>query len=138
MEYALDTNTMIHLMLETNSVWERSVKAQESGARLIVPPIVHYEIRRGLLIRPSRKRNMAYAIICDYCSLEDMSADAWELAAKIYAELYEKRFSVEDADILIAAFCMANGYTLVTDNIKDFENIEGLTVENWVARASQN
>jgi len=138
MEYALDTNTMIHLMLETNSVWERSVKAQESGARLIVPPIVHYEIRRGLLIRPNRKRNMAYSIICDYCSLEDMSADAWELAAKIYAELYEKRFSVEDADILIAAFCMANGYTLVTDNIKDFENIEGLTVENWVARASQN
>ena len=134
MKYALDTNTIIHLMRETDAVWENSVKAQESGARLVVPPFVHYEIRRGLLIRPSRKREKAYSIICDYCTLEDMHVDAWELAAKIYAELYEKRFSVEDADILIAAFCIVNGYTLVTDNIKDFENIEGLTVENWVVR----
>ena len=134
MEYALDTNTIIHLMLETNSVWESSVKAQEGGARLIVPPCVHYEMRRGLLIRPSRKRNAAYSMICDNCTLGDMSVNAWELAARIYAELYEKRFSVNDADILIAAFCMVNGYTLVTDNVKDFENIDGLTVENWVVR----
>ena len=134
MKYALDTNTIIHLMRETNSVWENSVKAQKSGARLIVPPFVHYEIRRGLLIRPSRKRDKAYSMICDNCTLGDMNADTWELAAKIYAELYEKRFSVEDADILIAAFCIVNGYTLVTDNRKDFENIEGLTIENWVVR----
>ena len=34
----------------------------------------------------------------------------------------EKRDRVGDDDIFIAAFCLYNGYTLVTRNSKDFEN----------------
>jgi len=37
-----------------------------------------------------------------------------------------------DADILIAAHCIVNGYTLITHNTKHFENIEGLLLENWI------
>ena len=37
----------------------------------------------------------------------------------------------EDADILIAAFCLHNNYILVTDNIKHFKNIKGLNTVNW-------
>ena len=61
-----------------------------------------------------------------------MTFNVWLCAARIYAELYTKRFTITDADILIAAFCMENGYTLVTANIKDFENIDGLQIVNWV------
>ncbi len=58
--------------------------------------------------------------------------EGWENAANIYAELYRKRFTVKDADIVIAAFCLANGYTLVTNNISDFKNIDGLQFIDWV------
>ena len=132
MEYALDTNTIIHLMRGTPSVRENREKAQKSGARFIIPPFVNYEIRRGLIIKPIPAHEKAYAVICDNCSLEDMTADVWEHAARIYAELYAKHFTVKDADILIAAFCMVNGYTLITANTKDFENIDGLQFVNWV------
>ena len=132
MEYAFDTNSIIHLMRGTASVRDKREKEQKNGARFIIPPFVNYEIRRGLIIKPIPAHEKAYAVICNNCSLEEMTADVWERAARIYAELYTKHFTVKDADILIAAFCITNGYSLVTANTKDFENIDNLQFVNWV------
>jgi tRNA(fMet)-specific endonuclease VapC len=45
--------------------------------------------------------------------------------------LKKKGFTVGSNDIIIAAWSMLAGAILVTDNIKDFENIDGLKTENW-------
>ena len=37
----------------------------------------------------------------------------------------------QDRDKMIAAHCRSLGFTLVTDNVKDFEYIEGLEVLTW-------
>lgn len=132
MDYALDTNTIIHLMRGTPSVRERREHATKQNARLIIPPYVDYEVRRGLIIKPVPAHDKAYGIIRDNCILEDMPPLAWVRAAHIYAELYSKRFTVKDADIIIAAFCLIKGYTLATNNTADFENIDGLFIEDWV------
>ena len=131
-EYAFDTNIIIHLMRGTESVHENRKQAQASGARFVIPPFANYEVRRGLLIKSNPAHERAYSVICENCFLENMTADIWECASKIYAELYQKRFTVKDADILIAAFCIVNNYVLVTNNTKDFENIDGLQLINWV------
>jgi len=132
MDYCFDTNTIIHLMRGTPVVRKNREKAQKNGSRFIISPFVSYEILRGLIIKPIPAHEKAYAIICDNCSLEEMTTETWECAAQIYAELYIKHYTVKDADIIIAAFCMINGYTLVTANTKDFENIDGLQLVNWV------
>ena len=132
MDYALDTNTVIHLMRGTKSAESSIERARSNGARFFIPYAVHYEVRRGLIIKPIPKYEKAYAIICANCSIQSITDEVWERAARIYAELYAKRFTVADADILIAAFCVLNDYTLVTDNKKDFENIDGLKFENWI------
>ena len=131
MDFAFDTNTVIHLMSGTQTVKANREKAQKSGARFYLPPFVNYEIRRGLIIKPIPSHEKAYAVIFNNCVLGEMTVDGWERAANIYAELYAKRFTVKDADIVIAAFCMVNGYTLVTANTKDFENMDGLQFVNW-------
>ena len=41
---------------------------------------------------------------------------------------------VEDFDLLIAASARARDLILVTDNVRHFQNISGLEVENWVKR----
>jgi predicted nucleic acid-binding protein len=75
---------------------------------------------------------MAYTIICNNCFIDEMTVDVWMCGARIYADLYEKRFTVGDSDILIAAYCIVNDCTLVTANTKDYENIDGLSIVNWV------
>ncbi len=38
---------------------------------------------------------------------------------------------LDDLDILIASTAIRMGYTLVTHNLRHFERIDGLTVEDW-------
>ena len=39
---------------------------------------------------------------------------------------------LEDADLQIAAICLAHDLTLVTGNVRHFERVPGLRVENWL------
>ena len=34
--------------------------------------------------------------------------------------------------MLIAAQCKAGEYTLVTNNVKEFERVPGIKIDNWV------
>jgi predicted nucleic acid-binding protein len=61
----------------------------------------------------------------------EMSLTAWEAAAEIYGYTRKAGNSIEDTDILLAAFCIVNNYTLVTNNEKHFKGIDGLIFENW-------
>ena len=40
----------------------------------------------------------------------------------------------DEFDILIGATAIENKLILVTDNIKDFERLEGVKIENWFKR----
>ena len=51
MDYAFDTNTIVHLMIGTASVRQNRDKARSnSSSKFIIPPFMQYEIERGLLI----------------------------------------------------------------------------------------
>ena len=52
-------------------------------------------------------------------------------AAEIYAYLKKGGILIEDADILIASIALVEDLVLVTDNIRHFERIKGLEIENW-------
>lgn len=59
-----------------------------------------------------------------------------EAAARAYAELRVELEAVgrrlDDADLRIAAICVARDLTLVTGNVRHFERVPGLRVENWL------
>jgi len=76
----------------------------------------------------------AYYFLRNNCITKEMTESVWVRAAHIYADLKSKGFKVkgQDADILIAAFCIESGYTLVTNNTNDFKNIDNLQMEDWV------
>ena len=52
--------------------------------------------------------------------------------AEIKADLEIKGFPLADADILIAATCFSRCNKLITGNIKHFNRIDNLTIENWI------
>ncbi|MCL2169869.1 MAG: PIN domain-containing protein [Defluviitaleaceae bacterium] len=129
--YALDANIIIRIIRRDEFIMEHWRKAVKSGTRLVISPVVDYEIQKGFEYRPSLKQQQTYDTVKDYCKIHDITTKTWQRAARIYAELRRRGFTVGDSDILIAAFCLENGYTLVTRNTKDFENIEGLKIVDW-------
>lgn len=40
----------------------------------------------------------------------------------------------DDFDLLIACTSVVNGMIMVTENLKDFKNIKGISIENWIVR----
>jgi len=60
------------------------------------------------------------------------SVDSAEHFGRIKSDLKSKGAIIEDFDIIIASIAMANDCVLVTNNVKHFQRIENLTLENWL------
>jgi predicted nucleic acid-binding protein len=131
MIYALDTNIITFMLKDDSTVLRQADLATKKGHELLIPPIVDYEIRRGLASKQYEKRLDKFEQLQQILSIGAFDLTVWRKAAQIYASLREQGKLVEDADIFIAAFCIVGGYTLVTDNVKHFERIEGLKFVNW-------
>ena len=131
MAYALDTNTIILYLRNDSSVMQKFDESYLQGHDFIVPKVVDYEMRRGFQIKSAPNKESAYDIFIQEFYVAELDNAVWDKAKDIYAELYLQHFTVGDLDILIAATCLANGYTLVTTNKKDFENIDGLEIVDW-------
>ena len=66
------------------------------------------------------------------CEILGIDSAVMEKASDIYVALKQSGRLIEDADILIAAIAMVNDLVLVTDNIRHFNRIDGLQIENWM------
>jgi tRNA(fMet)-specific endonuclease VapC len=131
MVYALDTNIIIHYLRNDANVHHNFKNAVMQGNGFVVPKMVDYELRRGFHIVSAPKKEAAYKIFTEHCSVSEMDTGSWERAIQVYMDLYKKRRTVGEIDILIAAFCLENECTLVTNNTADFENIDGLRLVDW-------
>ena len=132
MIYALDTNTISYWLQKNEIVTERLNRAIKQGNTIIIPPSAYYEIRRGFKHKASPGKEFAFSLICKSYGIGEMSLAVWEQAADIYAKTRQNGNPIEDTDILIAAFCIVNNYTLVTNNVKHFKDIDGLIFKNWI------
>ena len=129
--YAVDTN-IISFMLRGDKKLQTKVLQEVSGGNdVIIPPIVYYEIKRGLIDYHAPAKLAAFEKLCGMLGAVDMDTKTLDIAAGIYAALKKVGKLIEDSDILIAASCIAHGYTLVTNNTKHFTGITGLNLEDW-------
>jgi len=131
MVYALDTNIIIRYLRDDSNVRQNFNAKVLEGHDLIIPKIVDYEMRRGFLVMFAPKKETAYKILTERCEVVEMSSYSWGRAEQTYASLYHKGFTIGELDILIAATCLENNFTLVTNNTKHFQNIEGLLMVDW-------
>jgi predicted nucleic acid-binding protein len=134
MTYALDTNTVIMYLRNLPAVLNSFDNTVKQGDKIVIPEPVHYEIKRGFRILSAVKKERVYNELISAegnCCVKTMDALCWRRAEHIYAELYRKGFTVGELDILIAAICIENNCTLVTNNEKHFKDINGLLYQNW-------
>ncbi len=71
------------------------------------------------------KHNIHYSA----AALQDLD-DIWSYVAR---ELQNVSAAERLLNLLIAAHARAAGLTIVTNNTREFDRVDGLTVENWAA-----
>ncbi|MCL2350581.1 MAG: PIN domain-containing protein [Defluviitaleaceae bacterium] len=131
MRYALDANIVIKYLRKDIKVVNKIRSMILDGHDLFIPIVADYEIKRGFYISGSFAKMRAYENLKRECKVIQINDTTWRDAVEVYAELYHKRLTVGEMDMLIAAICLENDCILVTNNITDFENIEGLKLEDW-------
>lgn len=129
--YALDTNILSYLLKNDERVCSSLRGELVAGNTCIIPPVAYYEIRRGLLYVNAVAKLGYFDELCLDFPVGVMNRPAWDETAALYAKLRRNGQIREDADLFIAAFCLVGGYTLVTNNIRHFAMIDGLSYTNW-------
>jgi len=132
MTYVLDANIVSYFIQENTQVISKFRSALEAGESFVISPVTYYEIMRGFKHKSSPKKEKSFTYMCSIYPIGEMSFNIWEKAADIYGTTRQAGNPIEDTDILIAAFCIENGYKLVTNNAKHFDRIDGLEYVNWM------
>jgi tRNA(fMet)-specific endonuclease VapC len=132
MLYLLDTNTCIYFL---NRSSERIISQfkKYSPSEIMLSSITVAELFYGAQKSKSRKRN--WAVVEDFVSnfgIVPFDEKTCQTYAKTRASLEKAGVPIGPMDLLIASISLANNFILVTNNIKEFRQVKGLKLENWV------
>ena len=131
--YMLDTNILIFTMRHPDSVCAGKV-GLHSGQDLSISVVTYAELEYGIMNSsdPGRNRNAVRRILAGIRIL-DFDIVAAIHYGEILADMKRKGMTnvCLDRDKMIAAHARSLGLTIVTDNLKHFSHIRGLSVENW-------
>lgn len=129
--YLLDTNILI-LAINGSRPGIQSRLAQLAPSRLLMSTIVLAELLTGAENsgRPTAAL-AAVSLISEAMTLAGFDAEDAACYARIRASLERDGKMIGPMDALIAAQALARGAILVTDNLREFERVAGLQVQNW-------
>lgn len=131
MSFLLDTDTSSAHLKSAGPVGGRFI---QYGGRLHVSTVTVGELYTwALRASASPRRLLSLEELLTDVQVLDVSRDVARRFGKMRAERLDAGRPVPDMDLLIAATALVHGLTLVTHNTKDFENIPGLAVDDWLA-----
>ncbi|MFZ5503461.1 MAG: type II toxin-antitoxin system tRNA(fMet)-specific endonuclease VapC [Pseudomonadota bacterium] len=134
LKYLLDTNIVIYVIkrrpLEVLEVFNRH------HGHMAISSITLAELIHGAEKSSNIPRNIA--IVEDFVSrLNVLPYDdkaAWQYG-HIRAALEKQGLPIGVNDLHIAAHARSNGLFLITNNLREFERVPGLLLENWIVPA---
>ena len=133
MTYMLDTNICIYTIKKKPvEVLERLKKNLEKG--LCISAITLAELEHGVKKSAYPEKNelalMQFLSVLTVLPFDDMASVEY---GKICAYLQKQGMPIGVMDMLIAAHARAENMTLVTNNVREFERVPELKLENWSA-----
>lgn len=131
MKYLLDTDICINIIRSKEDSLLRKFVESETNS-LSASSVSAAELEYGVFKSSSVERN-AYALTCFFTliNVESFDTQAAREYGKIRAELESQGKRIGPYDLMIAAHALSLGFTLVTNNIREFKRVEGLKLESW-------
>ena len=131
MRYMLDTNICIYAIKhKPEQVFMRL--QEHDPTEICISSVTYAELVHGVeKSKAVEKNRVALALLL--ANIEIMSFDslAAEGYGKVRADLEKMGTPIGPLDMMIAGHAKALGYTIVTNNVKEFDRVKGLSLENW-------
>jgi len=131
MRYLLDTNICIYLINGASEKVRHRLRKTPVG-EVGISAVTLSELWFGVAHSARPEQNQAaltqFIMTLDVLGYEAEAAEAY---GRLRSELARKRKVVGSMDMMIAAHAIALGRTLVTNNLREFSRIDGLSLENW-------
>lgn len=131
MKYMLDTNICIYAIKhKPEAVIQRFLR--HDPEEMCISAVTYAELMHGVeKSRAVEKNRIAISLFLSPITVLEFHAPAAEEYGKIRAELERKGTPIGLMHLLIAGHARSEGLILVTNNTREFERVEGLTVEDW-------
>ncbi len=131
MRYLLDTNAVIGLLKDITS--PLALRARRDDPRDVgLSSIVAHELYYGAFKSQRRAENLRRLDAIRFEVLPFDKEDAIA-AGEVRATLAAVGSPIGPYDVLIAGQARARNLILVTDNVREFERVKDLRLENWSA-----
>ncbi len=132
MKFLLDTNICIYIIKQKPlSVLEkfRMLSVGDVGISVITLSELQYGVEKSS--NPDKNRNALQEFLFPI-EILDFEVNSSVIYGQIREYLERLGTPIGGMDMLIAAHALSLNATLVTNNIKEFQRIPNLIVENWV------
>lgn len=130
-KYLLDTNIVSALLRYPSGPVGKRIDIEPDDA-IVISLVVAGELRFGA----ERVGNAAFsariAQVIELFPVLPLEAAADRAYAQIRASLEKMGKPIGANDLWIAAHALSLGLVLVTDNVREFERVKGLKIENWL------
>lgn len=130
LRYMLDTNVVSIIVREPGGVIARRAAALEPES-IAISVIVAAELRYGAARRGSARLSRQLEAVLSAIETLPLAEPADRHYGVIRSELERIGRPIGHNDLLIAAHARALDAALVTDNVREFDRVPGLTVERW-------
>lgn len=93
--------------------------------------LTYYEILGGLKFKKAERQAKEFEEFVNNNTIIHISEESAKISGDVYADLRQKEITIGTSDILIAGIAIENELTLITNNERHYESIQGLRIENW-------
>ena len=136
MKFMLDTNICIDILRRSNSPALKQIISHQVGD-IGISVITLAELEHGVKKSANPAKNAARLIqALSAFEIADFDNHAAATYGLVRAQLESKGKPIGPLDTLIASHALSIDAVLVTDNMREFKRVKGLTVENWIRKRS--
>ena len=131
MRYMLDTNICIYVIKHKPEKVLRKLQTIHPED-VCISSVTYAELVCGVEKSAAVEKNrLALSMLLANMEILDFDVEAADCYGKIRADLEKKGRPIGPLDMMIAGHGQSLGYTVVTNNVKEFSRVNALRIENW-------
>ncbi len=133
MGIVFDTTVLIAIERSPHQI-EKVISGRENepfGISVITASELLHGVHRANSEKRRLKREAFVEKVIEIFPIYPFDLGAARIYARIWANLAQKGIVIGAHDLMIASTCISLGFSVLTSNIRDYEKIEGLTVERF-------